>query len=159
MQPLNKVRNPFENALVVNYVRVITEVRAGQITNEYSYEADSYTRLYNSKANRELMFSLSMWARDLILAMQYWVQAGNKHVILPFERVKELYVNDPKYGKRRYDETIRELIKHSIIDYKDRENGEYWYDAKIFASGNRIHMFPESLFKVKTINKTINNID
>lgn len=156
-KPLNKIVNPFEDSVLVEYVEVIEEVKHGEITKSYKYEAESYTRIYNNRPKREFIFSLSMWARDLILMMQYWVQSNNKHVILPYERVKEMYNTDPKYGKRRYDETIRELIRHSIIDYKDKEIGDYWYNHKVFASGNRISMYPTNTRRARIVDNTHKN--
>lgn len=153
--PLNKIHNPFINALHVPFteaIKAIKYVEGEPAIDSFTYECEPYYRVYNSKPKREFIFSLSMWARDMFTAIQYFTQANNKHVILTYEKMKQLYsVSDPKYGVRRYDETIRELVRHTLIDYKDKEKGEYWYNPLYFASGNRLKMYEECAIKINTI--------
>jgi len=144
--------NPFINTLYVPYKEIITSAKDGAIESSYKIEAESYSRIYTSKARRDYIFnSLSMYARDMLMAMLYVTNYDYQYVILTYDKFKELYAaTDPNYGKRRYEDTIRELHKFSIIDCKDKERNQYWFNPVYFISGNRLNMFPECAVRVST---------
>lgn len=142
--------NPFTIGLVIPYTEIITKYNDSKTEDSYKIEAESYTRVYTSKTRRLYLFSkLSMYARDMVLAMFYVTNYEYEYVILSYDKFKNLYsVSDPHYGKRRYEDTIRELHRYSIIDCKDKEKGQYWYNPAYFVTGNRLNMFPECAIRV-----------
>jgi hypothetical protein len=149
---MQKIHNPFVNKLVVPYVEYITNPLKFTETNEkYGYEVESQThvRMYTSKANREFIYSLSIYARDMFLAMQYFTQPGKDSVYISYEKMQALCPT-VKLSRRRFEDTIRELVKAAVIDYKDRKHDEYWYDPQYFYSGNRLDAFEQAKIKVAT---------
>jgi len=151
---LNKLINPFINNLRVPYIEIIKKIpdTYGGEPEAYKVEAESYFRVYSSKHIRVFLYKeLNMWARDMFTAIQYFTNSDYKYVIISYEKIVELYGED--YGKRRYDDTIRELIRFSIIDIKDRAENEYWYNPAYFSPTTRITLFEECLYKVKTVYK------
>lgn len=148
---MQKIINPFINNLRVPYIEVIKSIKGtgdNTVVDSYKVEAEDYTRVYTSKSRREFIFSLSMYARDLFIALHYFTHSEYKYVIITYEKVLELYSG--KYGKRRYDDTIRELIKYSVIDIKDKEKGEYWYNPTYYSPTNRTKLFEECIYKIRT---------
>jgi hypothetical protein len=150
---MQKSVNPFINKLVVPYIQYITDIHKVTLLSDdkYGYEVESehFTRVYVSKEKRQFIFTqLSMYARDMLMAMQYFTHPSHETVILTHEKMQDLY--GTAYSKRRFDDTIRELVKMAIIDYKDRKKGEFWYDPQFFASGNRLAMFEQCKVKVAT---------
>lgn len=152
----DKPINPFINKLVIDYTEVIKSTSGHGITkvvDSYNIEHDESVRIYTCKANREHLFKeLTMYGRDMLLAIYYFVNRDYDYVILNYAKVLELYGS---YGKRRYDDTIRELVRLLIIDYKDKSKDQYWYNPVFFSSGNRLKMYPQCGNKVKTVNNTI----
>ena len=149
---MEKKRNPFISNLVVPYIAYVTDVKRLAAENEYygyEVEATSHTRIYNTKKHRELIWSLSMYARDVFLAMQYFVQPGNSYVVINYTKMQAL-TPSVHLSPRRYADTIRELVKAALIDYKDSKAGEFWYDPQFFFAGNRLDAFPECAVKVAT---------
>lgn len=152
MQITVKPNNPFINSLQVPYIEVIKKIEAGAITDSYKIEAADYTRLYKAASLRDYIFTnLSMYARDMYLSILYRVNTNYKYIVLSYEIMCELYANT-KYGKRRYDDTIKELVIHSIIDIKDKSKNQYWYNPIYFSPNSRIILFEESAFKISTRN-------
>jgi hypothetical protein len=92
-----------------------------------------------------------MYARDMYLSILYRVNTDYKYIILSHEIMCTLY-KDTKYGKRRYDDTVKELVVNSIIDIKDKSKNQYWYNPVYFSPNNRINLFEECAFKVSTRN-------
>ena len=105
--------------------------------------------VYTSKAHREFVWSLSASGRDMFLAMQYFVQPDSETIILTYDKMQAL-TPTIHLSPRRYEDTIRELIKANVIEYKDRKKGVFWYDPQLFFSGNRMEAFPECTIKVAT---------
>lgn len=152
---LNKHINPFVNNLKVPYKEVIKRIAIteGQvITDSYDLEITEKFSVYRYKSIRELLYrELSMYARDLFTAIQYFTLADNRHVVVTYDKMVELYGPTNKYGRRRFDETIKELVTMSIIDCKDREKGEYWFNPMYFSPSNRLSLYPECKIKIGTI--------
>ena len=155
---LEKAINPFTAGLTVKYTEVIkTASGYGIDANKevYNIELEPAIRVYNCVSNRKYIFqTLSVYARDLLLAMYYFVNHETPYVILTHEKVLELYGT---YSKRRYEDTVRELIKNVIIDCKDRSRNQYWYNPVFFSSGSRLKMYPECGLKMNTIYRGIDN--
>lgn len=152
---VDKINNTFINATVVRYAEVVTSVTGyGTDTTKQSYEfeLDSHIRLYNCRENRDFLFSnLTMYARDLMMAIYHMVNHEYQYVVITYDKIVQLYGG--KYSKRRYDDTIKELVRHNILDCKERAKGQFWYNPVFFAAGNRLKMYPECKMKVQTINK------
>lgn len=149
---LNKTINPFVNGLTVPYKEFVTKLapaEAGVQAFGFKVETTQHFRVYTSKARREFLFrELSVHARDLLSALQHFCNPDYKYVILTLKKMQDL-CNVP-LSKRRFDDTIRELVRKSIIDYKDKTAGEFWYNPAYFAAGNRLEMFPECAVKVSS---------
>jgi hypothetical protein len=142
---INKEINPFITTLVIPY----KEFNNGysEATDEplapYEVEAERHTRIYNDRAKRLFMYKLSIYARDMFMAMQYFMHSSNHYVVISYDKMHEL-LGDDMYGKRRYEDTVRELIKHSVIDYKDKPANQYWYNPAYFSPGSRLRLFPDA---------------
>jgi hypothetical protein len=154
MQPIGKSRNPFINSLHVPYTEVIKTFKIidgkEQIDN-FEYENEPHHKVYNSKSKREFIYStLSMYARDMLTAIQYFTTPNKQYVILSYEKMQELLQSN-MYGKRRYEDTVRELIRENIIDYKDKENNQFWYNPIYYSPSNRLKLFEECKVKTQTI--------
>ena len=149
----DRVNNPFLNSLIVPYIEVIKSIKyvEGQpIKDSYEIESTKHIRVYTSPRTRDLLFNdLSMYARDMFLAIQYTLNEDYYYIIMSYEKMQEVYkVSEPKYGKRRYEATIRELHKYGIIDCKDRVRNQWWYNPVYLAPKSRLIMFPEYKFKI-----------
>lgn len=151
---MQKYINPFIRTLRVPYIQYVTDIKHFVATGEEKYgfevEQEAHVRLYTNKQHRQFVFGLSMYARDMILAVQYFLNYEYEYVILTYTKMQELYGPDYKLVRRRYDDTLRELIKMAILDVKDRSKGEYWYNPEYFCPGNRLKMFEQCSIKVKT---------
>lgn len=147
---INKDRNPFVNGLVVPYKEFITKYKptdTGTHSFGYKVETDRHFRVYTSKARREFLFrELSIYARDMLSAMQHFCNPDYKYILFTYEKMQDLCTTP--LSKRRFNDTVRELVRNAIIDYKDKPNGEFWYNPTFFAPGNRIEMYPECAIKV-----------
>ena len=154
--------NPFIPSLEIPVIEVITEFTNNEVTASYKYEAEKHSRLYISVAKRDLIYStLSMYARDLLLLIMYITNFEYDYTVLTFEKVSEnINKKDIKYGKRRFEETVRELIRFAILSCKDKDKGYYWYNPNYFCSGNRINMFPNNIKVILTkVDSNVNRIN
>lgn len=154
---INRTINPFINDLHIPYIEVIKKGSKlgtlNEVIDSYEFEQIRHAKLFVSPETRNFIFSnLSMYARDMFLMLQYIINQNYTYVILTYEKIKQVY-NDEKYGKRRYDETIRELHKFAIIDLKSKEENSYWYNPIYFSSGDRLKMYPECKVKIQTLYK------
>ena len=154
---IEKTINPFINGLHVPYIEVVKRASGhnGDYTiDSYEIEAQRYTRVYASKAIREFLYQkLSMWARDMFTAIQYFGNSEERYIIITYEKIKTLYGGT--YSLRRYNDTIKELISMSMIDYKDKERDQFWYNPFYFSPGNRLSLFEECKVKVSTRNHIV----
>lgn len=150
---MQKAVNPFINSLIVPYIQYVTEIKSfTPIAGErygYELETSEYVRVYTHKEIREFVFrKLSMYARDMLSACQYFVNPKYEYVIINYDKMQELYGPDYKLVRRRFDDTIRELIKMSILDVKDKAKSQYWYNPGYFCAGNRLKMYDQCKYKV-----------
>lgn len=152
---ITKSINPFLSTLRVPYIEYVTDrdfIGENKEVQYYGYEVESekHFRVYSSVIIKEFLFKkLTIYARDLLSAIQHFTNTDYLHVIISFEKVKELYGNQ-KVSRRRYDDTIRELVRNAVIDYKDKAHNQYWYNPAYFAPGSRLSLFEQCKFKVKT---------
>jgi hypothetical protein len=148
---INKAINPFISALRVPYVEYIKKVNSDNTVDAFQVETESYTRVYNSKRRREFIFNnLSVWARDMLLAIQYMGIRDQRYLVISYDKLANIY-GVKMYNKRRYDSTIRELISYNVIDYKSKEDNQFWYNADILCFSNRLNIYPECSYKISTI--------
>lgn len=149
--------NPFIHNLsipTIEYVRSFKSVEGQLVKDSFEVDARNHARLYTSRVARELIFkALSIYARDMILAMLYFTNKDYKYVILTYEKMLDLYNNGTyeKYNRRRFDVTIRELISYHILDYKCKTRGEFWFNPIYYSPSNAIKLFPECVLKVRTV--------
>lgn len=152
---INKIINPFIGNLTIPYIEYVKSVKSidGEyVKDSFDVEADPYTRVYNSKRRRDFIFNnLSVWSRDMLLAIQYIGIKDEQYLVLNYDKLKEKVYGERMYNKRRYDSTIREMISFYVIDYKDKDKNQFWYNADLICFGNRLRVFPESILKVDTI--------
>lgn len=143
---MNKDRSPFLDNLVIPYKQFDHGI--DQTTQEpirpYEVEAERYSRIYNDRAKRLYLFKLSIYARDIFMSLQYFTYNDNHYLILSYEKMEELLGIDLMYSRRKFEDSIRELIKHSIIDYKDKKANQYWYNPAYYSPGNRLRVFPDA---------------
>ena len=153
---IERAFNPFLSNLIVPYIQVIKNLKVENgITvsdDSYEIEAAEYVRLYTANGNRDELFNnLSIYARDMLLAIQYMLNRDYQYVVLTYDKMKQLYaVSDPRYGLRRYDTTVKELYKYGVIDFKDRSKNQFWYNPKYFAAGSRLSMYPQCKVLIST---------
>ena len=157
---LDKKRNPFTNDLQVPYIEMVLKLSEFKSGNEqktlYKVEQTPRFEVYTSVKMREYLFqNLSMYARDLLTAIQHSTNNKYPYVILSYEKMQTLY-GKSIFGKRRYEDTVRELIKESIIEYKDKKKGQFWFNPIYFSPSNRLKLYPECAVKVGTkhVNET-----
>lgn len=145
---MQKINNPFTHTLVVPFIRYITDTSSlsSASVDEYGYdiEAESYTRLYNSKKHRDLIIKLNTNEREMFLALHYFVQTGNDYLTLTYEKMAEFFPS-AKLSPRKYADTVRGLVKNNVIDL--RSKGVYWYNPVYLCAGSRVEMFPECSVK------------
>ena len=152
---LDKDINPFINSLRVPYIEFVTDRKFNEVKSDiesygYEVEADKHCRVYSSVPIKVFLFqTLTMYARDLLLAIQHFTNTDYLYVIVSFDKIKELF-GSQKVSKRRYEDTMRELIRNSVIDYKDKSHNQYWYNPMYFAPGSRLTLFKECKIKIKT---------
>jgi len=147
MAAIEKKINPFTSGLYVQYVEMVRSVKADTV-DSYEVEQARYSRLYISREIREFIFdNLTMYARDMILMMQYAVNPNYQYVILNYEKICKVYGKE-KYGRRRYDDTIRELQRYSILDLRDKADNSYWYNPNLFSPSSRLTLFPDCKVRV-----------
>lgn len=153
---LDKTRNPFlTNTFIVPYRKIVTKILAGQVENAFDVETTKFIRVYTSKEMREFLFQeLSMYGRDMLTAVQHFTHSDNQYVVLTYEKMCELYGPKYKLVKRRYEDTLRELVGMSIIDCKDRKANQYWYNPDYFCQMSRIRMHPTHAVMVDTVYRT-----
>lgn len=148
---VSKPINPFINTTIVPFIEVIKSMSgygANMEVDKYEIEADTYARVYTCKANRDFIYNhLSIYARDMLMAIIYSTNTDYEYVILTYEKILELHGT---YSKRRFDDTVKELVKYNIIDCKDKSKGKYWINPIFFAAGNRLTMYPACKVKVRT---------
>jgi hypothetical protein len=150
----NKHINPFINNLVVPYIEYVTKIDIHDETMEqkkfgFEVESQQHFRVYTNKTMREFLFrKLTIYARDLLSAIQHFTHPDYKYVILNQQKVEELYGHT--ISRRRYEDTVRELIRFAIIDCKDKSKDQYWYNPHYFSPNNRLTLFEECKLKVKT---------
>lgn len=137
---MNKKHNPFTDNLVIHYRTLQVEGA------EIMVETAQHFRVYTNSAIRFILFKeLSIYARDYLSAIQHFTHPKYKYVIITYEKMCKLY--GKHVSPKRYETTIRELIKMSIIDCLDKSNGKYWYNPLYFSPGSRIRLFPDNLVK------------
>lgn len=139
---------------LVKCILSITDKTFEGIKDNKSYgfyvDADDYVSISRSPEIRTLLFQeLSKAARDLFYLIPLCLNKQYKYVILPKERRDELMGD--VCNIRTYSNAINELIRHTIIDHKDRTKGEYWVNHRFFFFGSRKDMFPENTYIVRTI--------
>jgi len=145
--------NPFVNGLTVRYIEYTVDYgKFNPLADErygYEVEQDFSCKLYVSKEIRDFIYSrLDIYARDMYLAVQYFCNPNYPYVILTKDKVDKLLGSS--MSKRRFDDTLRILIKNAILDPKDRKTGAYWYNPNFFCAGNRLEMYEECKLKVAT---------
>lgn len=152
---INKIINPFIGNLIVpytKYVKSIKSIEGEYVEESFNVEADPYTRVYNSRRRREFIFTnLSVWARDMLLAIQYIGMRDEQYLIMSYEKLKEKVYGESMYNKRRYDSTVRELISLYVIDYKDKEKNQFWYNGDLLCYNSRLKVFPNNGSIVGTV--------
>lgn len=152
-----KQRNPFINALVIDYIAYVVPNPKSDPdpTHVYGYMVDvmEHTRVYTSKAHRELIFKLSDNAQKLYLFIFYSLNYNYQYVLLPFDKVAKGYKRDNdkrSLSKRTWHETICELVSANVIDLKEKETQSYWINPILFFAGDRLEMFPQCGVKAVT---------
>lgn len=145
--------NPFISNLRVKYMEVVKSIKGdgiNAIVDSYLFETDTNARLFICADNREYIFdNLSIYARDFMMSMIYSLNRDYQYVIFPYEKIVEL--NKGKFSRRRYDDTMKELVKFGIIDLMDRGKGAYWFNPVFFVCGKRLDIYPECGIKVGTL--------
>lgn len=155
---IDKPNNPYINTIPVPYTEYINHItivdNVPRIGNTYNIEDIKYIRMYKTKELREMLYKqLSMYARDMFMAIQYFTNDSYTYVILSYEKMNELYGTN--MSRRRYDDTVKELIRFNIIDCKDKRKHEYWYNFRYFSPNNRVSLFPEASVKIRTVYNNI----
>lgn len=157
---LNKPLNPFINALHVPYIEYVTDVKHVQgETKVYGFEAeaDEHIRLYTSRVKREFIFNtLTDKARELYFMILYSLNREYDYVVFSYEKVQSL---QKSYAIRRFADGMRDLIRYSVLDVKDKAADAYWYNPLYFSTGNRLKMFPQCKVKVKTTHVRMMELD
>ena len=145
--------NPFLDDLKIEYVEINIIDNDNELLSKYEMERDKFNRLYTSVDNRNFIFGeLSMYAIHMFLFMQYIINHDYPYIIINYEKV-ETYCKREKIGRRRFDDTIRELINKDVIQIRDRKDDSFWFNPKYFSSGNRLKMYPDN--KIKTSTKMV----
>lgn len=141
---MNKNENPFISSLNILYMEFNhgTNEATQEPIRPYEVEAERFSRLYNDRARRLYLFKLSIYARDIFMSLQYFTYNDNHYAILSYEKMEELLGKDVMYSKRKFEDSIRELVKNNIIDYKDRKKNQYWYNPVYYSPGSRLKVFP-----------------
>jgi hypothetical protein len=147
--------NPFTAPLVVKYIKNVTDIipikgKNSKILYGFETEAEDYTRMYTAKKYRDVILKMTIYARDMFLTIQYFTNDSYEYVILSLDKIKELR-HPEKVSKRKYEDTIRELIRHDVISIRNKKDNSFWYNPRFYCAGNRLTMFEDRKLKLKTV--------
>lgn len=150
---IEKQYNPFLDTLYIPYIEYVKRVRGtgeAAVPDSFKVESTPHFRVYKDPILLTRLYKeLTMWARDLFTLLQYFTHDKYRYIIITYDKVKEMY---GEYSPRRYHDTIKELVVKGVIDLKDREKNQYWYNPKYFSPTSRVKLFEEHSHREKIIN-------
>ena len=155
---MEKLEYPFDTRPEV--LKCILDVNAIDPLTEEPYgfylEADDYVCTTRNAELRSKIYKLKPCARDLFFLIPLCLNKNYKYVVLPKSKRDEIV--GTACSERTYKDGINDLIRHCIIDFKDKAKGVYWINHNYFYFGSRKAMFPQTYKVRKVLNVSLKNV-
>ncbi len=151
LYPFNKTNEVIKCVIDTSKINPLTEEPYG-----YYIEADDYVSITRNSFDRKLIYSLPSASRDLFFMIPLCLNRNYPYVVLPKSKRDEIVGTE--CSVRTYNDGIKGLIQHGIIDFKDKKAGVYWINHGYFYFGTRKAMFPANYRVRKVLNVSLKNV-